>query len=153
MTEQSTGWRNGALNVALIAAVVVVAVLLYAFVRGPLLPAEEGASDAASQHASVDFIQVEVRNGAGVADLAAQTRNYLVEHDVDVVEVGDHTSFDVAHSRVVDRVGNLEAARHVAALMGISPEYVEQEIRPDYYLDASVIIGRDYASLKPFKQE
>jgi len=64
--------------------------------------------------------------------------------------VGDHATFDVQQSRVIDRVGDLRSAKKVAAALNIPEERVVQEIRRDYYLDASVIIGHDYAQLEPF---
>jgi len=66
--------------------------------------------------------------------------------------VGDYTSFDVPYSMVIDRVGDLEAARKVAAVLGIPEERVRQQIQPDLFLDASVIIGKDYAQLAPFQE-
>jgi hypothetical protein len=56
----------------------------------------------------------------------------------------------VQQSRVIDRVGDLQSAKKVAAALNIPEERVVQEIRQDYYLDASVIIGHDYAQLEPF---
>lgn len=150
---ERTMWRNTLLNVGLGVAGLVLAALLYAFVTGTLLPRTDAEREANPAGLVGDIIQVEVRNGAGVPELAAQTRTFLVRHNFDVVEVRDHTSFDVAHSFVVDRVGDLEAARKVAAILGIPEQRVRQEIRPDYYLDASVILGRDYASLAPFAGE
>lgn len=153
MSSEQTTWRNVLLNVGLVLAGLLVAGLFYAFVAGTLLPRTDARREANPTGLVGDIIQVEVRNGAGVSDLAAQTRQYLVRHHFDVVEVGDHSSFDVPHSFVVDRVGDLEAARKVAAVLGIPEERVRQDVQPDYYLDASVIIGRDYTSLTPFSDD
>jgi hypothetical protein len=51
---------------------------------------------------------------------------------------------------VIDRVGDLESAKKVAAVLNIPEERVTQDIRRDYYLDASIIIGHDYNRLEPF---
>ncbi len=99
-----------------------------------------------------EIIQVEVRNGCGVSGLAARTTLFLRDHGFDVVEVGDYESFDVVNSKVIDRVGDLASARKVAAVLGIPEDRVEQDIRPEYYLDASVVIGRDYDGLRPFDE-
>ena len=65
------------------------------------------------------ILQVEVRNACGADGIAAQTTQYLRRHGFDVVEVGDHTSFSLETSQVIDRVGDLEAAKKVAAALGI----------------------------------
>ena len=100
-----------------------------------------------------DIIQVEVRNGCGVSGLAADMTRYLRDQGFDVVEVGDYKTFDQARSFVIDRAGDMEAARRVAAAIGLPPERVRQEIDADLYLDASVVIGSDYADLKPFGKD
>ncbi len=121
-----------------------VLVLAYSFVtRVTTLPDQE---DGAVR----DIIQVEVRNGCGIGGLAGVMTLFLREHGYDVVEVGDYESFDVPRSMVIDRVGNLETARKVAEELGI--EQVEQDIRSEYFLDASVVIGLDYETLRPFKE-
>ena len=150
MGKRRTGWSNVALNVTLVGLGLVVLVLLYALVRNNVLPPAD-ASDIADQDApESDIIQVEVRNGCGVSGLAEGMRRFLRAEGFDVVEVGNHSSFNQPKTLVVDRVGNLEAARQIAAALGISEERVKQEIRQDYFLDASIIIGQDYATLAPF---
>ena len=98
-----------------------------------------------------NVIQVSVRNGCGVSGLAGDLTQYLRKNGFDVVEVGDHTSFDEELSMVYDRVGDLESAKKLAAAVGIPEERVLQDIDLDEYLDATVIIGKDYATLTPFK--
>ena len=98
-----------------------------------------------------DVIQVEVRNGSGVSGLAARTLVYLRSEGFDVVQVGDYSSRDLEHSIVYDRVGNLEVALSVARALGIPDNRVVQDVRTDFYLDASVIIGLDYQQLRPFQ--
>lgn len=143
-------WGGRLANAVLIVLGLVLIVLLYSMVTRALAPRIDPIREAETGGLVGDIIQVEVRNGCGIAGLAATTTMFLRDHGFDVVEVGDYESFDVAESRVVDRVGDLASARKVAALLGIPEERVVQEIRPEYYLDASVIIGRDYESLRPF---
>ncbi|QXD17156.1 LytR C-terminal domain-containing protein [Rhodocaloribacter litoris] len=153
MSKASTTRGGAWLNVALVVAGAALLLLLYALVARFLFPRTDPVREANPAGLVGEIIQVEVRNGCGVSGLAAQAMHYLRDHGFDVVEVGDHTSFDEAHSFVVDRVGDLEAARKVAHALGIPESRVRQEIRPDYYLDASVVIGKDYATLKPFRAD
>ena len=98
-----------------------------------------------------EVIQVSVRNGCGVSGLAGDLTQYLRKNGFDVVEVGDHTSFDEEQSIVYDRIGDLESAKKLAAAVGIPEERVVQDIDLEEYLDATIIIGKDYETLTPFK--
>jgi len=146
--------RNILLNTALLVGGLGVMVLLYALVTRTVLtsPSPTRPSEAAEKLVG-SIIQVEVRNGAGVDALAARTTQYLRERGFDVVDVGNATSFDREHTVVIDRVGDRAAARKVAEALGVPGRRVEQDIRPQYYLDASIILGRDYEQLRPFQND
>lgn len=151
MSSWQTRLYNGLLNTALVVVGLSVMVLLYALVSRTVLtgPSPERSTDSTELVGSI--IQVEVRNGAGVDRLAARTTEYLRDRGFDVVDVGNHSSFDQKQSVVIDRVGDPEAARKVAEALGLSADRVQQEIRRQYYLDASIIIGHDYKQLRPFQ--
>ncbi len=153
MAPSSPGKGQLLLNVSLVVLGLAALILIYALAARFLFPRTDPIRDANPAGLVGAYIQVEVRNGCGVSGLAGRATKYLRRHGFDVVEVGDHTSFDEPYSYVVDRVGNLEAARKVALALGIPETRVRQEIRPEYYLDASVVIGKDYATLKPFRDE
>lgn len=145
--------RHGLLNGALLVGGVTVMVLLYGLVTHVFVPSPDPRRPSPSQELVGSIIQVEVRNGAGVNKLAARTTQYLRNRGFDVVDVGNYETFEQDRSIVVDRVGDPEAARKVAEALGLPPERVKQDIRRQYYLDASVIIGRDYSDLRPFRQD
>jgi hypothetical protein len=145
--------RNGLLNAALLLGGLGVMVLLYGLVTRTLVPAPDPERSAASTELVGSIIQVEVRNGAGIDRLAAQATEYLRDRGFDVVEVGNYKTFEQERSVVIDRVGDLTAARKVAEALGLPPDRVRQEIRRQYYLDASVIIGDDYKQLRPFQSQ
>jgi hypothetical protein len=153
MSTQRAGWRTLWMNLLLTGLGVAVLVLLYAFVSRTLLPPPDPTRDDNPAALTGDIIQVEVRNGCGVAGLAEELRTFLIDAGFDVVWVGNHTSFNEPKTLVVDRVGNPAAAREVAEALGLPPERVVEDIGTDYYLDASVIIGQDYASWPPFQKE
>ncbi len=164
--KQQSHWTGRALNVALVVVGLGVLVLLYGFVTGSVLPGgvfggsggdaarpARTEARASSSGATGEIVQVAVRNGSGAPGIAAQTTRYLRAQGFDVVEAGNHSSFDEPRSFVVDRVGDLDAARRVAAALGIPEERVRQDLQPEYYLDASVVLGRDYAALRPFQDD
>ncbi len=94
-----------------------------------------------------DVIQVEVRNGCGVSGLANRFTSVMRQNGFDVVESGNFDTFDVTRSFVIDRSGNLDNARRVARALGLSDDRIIREISPDFYLDATIVIGSDYESL------
>jgi len=97
-----------------------------------------------------EILQVEVRNGCGVAGVAGTATEYLRRHHLDVVASGNWTRFDEPHTRVIDRVGNREGALRVARVLGLDAARVTEEIDPRPMVDATVVIGLDYAALPPF---
>jgi hypothetical protein len=153
MAEKRRAIANGLLNVALAVLGLVMIVLLYALVTRSFLPRADATREGNPGQLVGDIIQVEVRNGCGAPGIAGEVTRFLRRRGFDVVEVGDHTSFDEAQTRVVDRVGDPAAARKVAAALGLPEDRIVQDIRPDYYLDASIILGRDYPALTPFADE
>ncbi|MEK6552670.1 MAG: LytR family transcriptional regulator, partial [Bacteroidota bacterium] len=62
-----------------------------------------------------------------------------------------YVSFDVDECLVIDRTGNMANAYKVAKALRIKNENVIQQLNKDYFLDVSIVIGRDYFNLAPFK--
>ncbi|HEX7072223.1 MAG TPA: LytR C-terminal domain-containing protein [Rhodothermales bacterium] len=151
MGSARAGLAGAVLNVSIVVVGLTTVFLLYSLVTRSFFPRTDAVREANPAHLVGEILQVEVRNGCGVSGLAATATLFLREHGFDVVEVGDFERFDVEHSAVVDRVGDLEAAKKIASALGIDETQVRQEIRPDLYLDATVILGKDYASLRPFE--
>lgn len=100
---------------------------------------------------AADIVQLEVMNGCGTAGIADQFSEYLRERNFDVVTLGNYRSFDITNSFVIDRTGNVANAEKVADALGIDRKYIVQQISDEYFLDVSLVIGRDYNKLKPLK--
>ncbi len=96
-------------------------------------------------------IQLDVLNGCGAKGAGARYMAFLRGAGFDVVELKNYTSSTVARTLVIDRVGNLAAAQKVAAALGVAGSNVVQQLNPDYFVDVSVVIGEDHASLLPGK--
>ena len=73
---------------------------------------------------------------------------YLRARGFDVVEYRNYRSFDVQETLVIDRAGNRDNAEKVAYALGVGKGNIIEQINEDYYVDVSVLLGRDYASLK-----
>jgi hypothetical protein len=99
-------------------------------------------------HLISEVIQIEVLNGCGVPGIATRFTNALRNNGFDVVDSGNFESFDVRETIVIDRSGNLDHARRIARALGISEQNIIRETSPNFYLDATVVIGADYEKLK-----
>lgn len=95
-------------------------------------------------------LQVEVLNACGAGGIASTVTKYLREHDIDVVNVGNHTRFDVKQTMLWERVKNADS-RRVAELLGVSNDNIDSKLDPNLQLDITIILGADYPTLKPFK--
>lgn len=120
-------------------------------IYGKFNPPANNAVDPASTEAASAIIQIEVLNGCGVSGVADKFTDYLRGRSVDVVQMGNYISFDIDRTMVIDRTGKKANAYKVAEVLGIQKGNVIQQINDDYFLDVSLIIGRDFNSLKPFK--
>ena len=153
MSASPTNVSRILLNGSIVLFGLLALVLIYAFVTRTLsttaIP-ERGEEEESGLVG--DIIQVEVLNGCGEAGLAGRATRYLRKNGFDVVGSGNYVDFDVAESFVLDRVGQLESAKRLARSLGIAEERVKQELNPDLYLDASVILGKDYKTLAAFQE-
>lgn len=90
-------------------------------------------------------IKVEVLNGAGERGLARQFADRLRLLGFDVVATGNADHFDHEITHVLDRSGRLGAALTVAR--ELSADSLAVAIDPELFLDASVVVGSDWAGL------
>lgn len=146
-------WSGFFLNVGLAVAGVLALVLLYAFAARTFSPDTRPILRANAEGQPADIIQVEVLNGCGASGVAGRATGFLRDHHVDVVGSGNYANFEQEHSLVIDRVGNRAAALRVAAILGIDDAHVRSEPGEGYYLDASVVLGRDYQTLRAFEDD
>ena len=95
-----------------------------------------------------ETIRVEVLNGCGAPQAAARLTSKVRELGMDVIDEGNAESFSFPQSMVIDRSGDLDKARQVAALLGI-PNYIQQiNDSPSRLAAVTIIIGRDHQQLK-----
>lgn len=140
--------RNLFLNVIIFILGALILYMSYAIIdklvsRNPKNEAEVNKTEPAK------IIQVEVLNGCGVKGLGDRFTDFLRDNKVDVVNVSNHPSQDFEKTLVIDRTGNIYNARKIAKLLGVKEENIVQQINNDYFLDVTLVIGRDYNQLKP----
>jgi hypothetical protein len=131
-----------------------VATLLGSLVLGLRAPAGEATPEApqpvaanAPPHPPRERIRVEVLNAAGIAGLAREVTTTLRGQGFDVVYYGNAGRREARDSTtILDRAGDAEAAQAVAAALRIPR--IEQAIDTTLYLEATVILAPDFASLR-----
>ncbi len=128
------------------AAIVFFSLSVYNKIEAHFLEEEE---DIEQQHLKV--IQIEVLNGCGTPGIADRFTDYLRDNNFDVVQMGNYISFDIDNSIVIDRTGELEKAYAVAEAMGIDRKFVISQINKNYFIDVTLIIGKDFNQLIPNK--
>lgn len=95
-------------------------------------------------------IQVEVLNACGESGIAATVTKYLRENNIDVVNLGNYTRFDIKKSILWQRVDKTEPSERIAELLGLNTKSIDSKIDPNLQLDVTIILGADYKNLKPF---
>lgn len=95
-------------------------------------------------------VQVDVQNGTGVNRVGAIFRDYLKNKGYDVVNLQDYKSTDVDKTIIIDRTGDTRKAQRIAEVLGVSGRNIIQQINRDLYLDATIVIGKDFNDLKPY---
>ncbi|MFA6233595.1 MAG: LytR C-terminal domain-containing protein [Bacteroidota bacterium] len=141
------------LNIVIALLAIVVFFLMYSFITNTLTdkPVDWTTETPKDGEVAAEIIQLDVLNGCGASGVAQQFTDFLRKRNFDVVQSTNYKTFDVEESLVIDRTGDLETARKVAYALGIEDKNIVQQINPDYYLNVSVVIGRDYDKLKPSK--
>ena len=112
---------------------------------------DKSAKEIAQNETPSEIIQVEVLNGCGISGVADMFTDYLRGQNFDVVNVDNYISFNINESMVIDRIGNIANARKVAEALNVNKKNVIQQLNDDYFLDVTIIIGKDYYKLKPLK--
>ncbi len=141
--------KNLLLNVSILILIVINAILAYSVVKTFSFNDTEDYFLVDSTKAR---IQVEVLNGCGVSGVAEKLTDYLRINNIDVVNLGNYRSFEIENSIIIGRNEKIYNAEKVAAIVGLDNQNIIQQINPDYLLDVTFILGKDYRDLIPLKK-
>ena len=128
--------------------VVMILSLLFRFVFSHPVVAEipEGKGRTASEK----YLQINILNGAGEKKIASKAMDYFRNRGFDVVEINNYET-PVEKSFVIDRVGDMNSAKQVSFALGVPDSLIQSDIDSSLYLRSSVVLGKDYRTLKPFR--
>lgn len=148
MAPKNSDSNAFALNAVIGFLSLLLALLVFGLFTRIIYPRIENQRADGSPELIGNVIQLEVLNGCGVPGLANDFTSALRKSGFDVVETGNFKNFDMQNTVVIARTFDAENARRVADALGISQENVFIEASEDFYLDATVVIGSDFKSLK-----
>ncbi len=138
------------LNIAVFLLFAVIIFMLYS-IYIKLSNSSSGINEESVYQKPSEIIQVEVLNGCGVGGVGDRFTDFLRTNNFDVVNIGNYIRFDMDETIIIDRIGNKANALKAAEILGVKKENVIQQLNHDYFLDVSIVVGRDYYSLKPLK--
>ena len=141
--------KNLLLNVSILILIVINAILAYSVV---ITISFNDTEDYFLVDSTKARIQVEVLNGCGVSGVAEKLTDYLRTNNIDVVNLGNYRSFEIENSIIIGRNEKIRNAEIVAAIVGLDNQNIIQQINPDYMLDVTFILGKDYRDLIPLKK-
>ncbi len=137
------------LNIAIVLLLLFNGMQVYGIYSGMPDPASVPAKHLSDTAHTVT--QINVLNGCGVTGVGTTMTKFCRKNGFDVVEMGNFKNFDLEHSIVIDRNGRSGEAQRLAGLLGIDPKNVVQQFNNDQMVTASVVIGKDFPSLTPWK--
>jgi hypothetical protein len=137
------------LNVSILVLILINSILAYSLIN--LIPFNN-SDDNYLEDSTAVRIQVEVLNGCGVSGVAEKLTNHLRSNKIDVVNLGNYRSFEIENSIIISRNEKIHNAEIVAAIVGLDDQNIIQQINPDYMLDVTFILGKDYRDLIPLKK-
>jgi len=97
-------------------------------------------------------IQIDILNATGENRIAAKFRDYLKQKGFDVVDMGNYKS-EQEKTLVVDKCGDIAKSKRIAEALGISQRNIIQQLERSNFIDATILIGKDYNELKPFQDK
>lgn len=93
---------------------------------------------------SEEQARVAIHNGTQVFGLAGATRDYLLGHDINVVEVGNADSSEYQSTQVIDFGSHPGTALYLTRLMNIPPLNISNSPQSEGEYDILVILGGDW---------
>jgi len=104
------------------------------------------AANASTEAVTTDAlaITVEVLNGTKTVGLANRARELFQSYDMEVLAPNNADNDQYQNTVVLDRKGNLDDARKVAAIINCTRVYSKPDPQADQAVDVTVILGKDF---------
>ncbi len=96
-------------------------------------------------------IQVEIKNGCGIPNLARMYTDYLRDEGFDVVDSKNADNFNYLNTKILLHRGELKRAHELASILNVDQNYIIEDQNKNFFYDLTLIIGHDYINLKSYK--
>jgi hypothetical protein len=94
-------------------------------------------------------VVVEVLNGCGRKGIGERASEVLMDHGFDVMFLGNADDFEYTETLVIDRTGDRSKAVALTEALGVGRVISQQSTSS--YVEATVIVGTDFALMRPGK--
>lgn len=89
--------------------------------------------------------RVAIYNGTQRFGLATETRDYLVDYDINVIEIGNADSSEYRTTQVIDYGTHQNTTHYLTQLMNIPPLNISSSNKPAGEFDVLIILGSDWS--------
>ncbi|MDA1028140.1 MAG: LytR C-terminal domain-containing protein [Bacteroidetes bacterium] len=147
----TTRFNNWLLNLGILLLLGVAVTLFYAFfIRVTTVTPDPHRFDNPGNLLG-NIIQVNILNATGKPGLALKMMEFMREEGFDVVGTDNYPEGILEKSVILDRIGNLDAAAQVALAIGLPASSVQVDVGPEYFFDATIVIGNDFEQIRPWR--
>ena len=96
-------------------------------------------------------IQVEIKNGCGIPNLARMYTDFLRDEGFDVVDSKNADNFNYLNTKILLHRGELNRAHELASILNVDQNYITEDKNDNFFYDLTLIIGKDYINLPSYK--
>ena len=98
----------------------------------------------------VDVI-IELINGNGASGICEKYKDFFTRKGVDVINIGNAENFNYDKTVMYLHTDSYKKARKISKLLGVEVNTVLMKTTPSVNCDVSIVLGKDYKELKPYK--
>ena len=97
-------------------------------------------------------IQIEIRNGCGVSNLARMYTDFLREKGLDVLDSKNADHFHYIETKILHHRGDFKRAMELANILKIDKSNIMDDKNESLFYDLTLIIGEDYITLPSYRE-
>ena len=97
-------------------------------------------------------IQIEIRNGCGISNLAMMYTDFLRDKGIDVLDSKNADHFNYSETQILHHRGDFNRAMELANILMIDKNKIIDDKNNSLFFDLTLIIGEDYISLPSYRE-
>ena len=96
-------------------------------------------------------IQVEIRNGCGIPNIARMYTNFLRDEGLDVLDSKNADHFNYLETKILHHRGDINRALVLADIIQIDHSSIVDDKNENLFYDLTLIIGKNYIDLPSYR--